>query len=56
MANLIVYSLIFGILYALAFLFFQKTKIFKVNLVGLFVFTAIMYFVLTLLLGKFVHI
>jgi hypothetical protein len=54
--NLVVYSVIFGIFYTLLFLFLNKTKVLKITFAGMFFFTAIVYFVLTLLLGKFVQI
>ncbi|MCL2143996.1 MAG: hypothetical protein FWH43_00660 [Endomicrobia bacterium] len=54
--NLAVYSVIFGIFYTLLFLFLHKSRALKVTFTSVFFFTAIMYFILTLLLGKFVNI
>ncbi len=56
MLNLVVYSIVFGIFYTVIFLLLHKSKFLKITFAGLFLFTAIMYFVLTLLLGKYVHI
>jgi hypothetical protein len=54
--NLAVYSVIFGIFYTLLFIVLQKSKALKITFAAMFFFTTIMYFVMTLLLGKFVHI
>lgn len=52
--NLAVYSVIFGIFYTLLFLLLQKSGILKITFAGLFFFTTIIYFVLTLLMKKYV--
>jgi hypothetical protein len=54
--NLAVYSIIFGIFYTLLFLFLQKSKALKITFAGMFFFTAGLYFILTLLMNKYVQI
>lgn len=54
--NLAVYSVIFGIFYTLLFLLLQKSRILKITFAGLFFFTAVIYFLLTLLMKKYVSI
>ncbi|MCL2390786.1 MAG: hypothetical protein FWD54_00045 [Endomicrobia bacterium] len=54
--SLTVHSVIFGIFYTLIFLFLNKSSIIKVKFASIFFFTLIMYFVLSLLLGKYILI
>jgi hypothetical protein len=54
--NLIIYSIIFSIFYTLLFLLFYKLKIVKIKFVMMFVFTSITYFVLALLLKKYINL
>ncbi|MDR1696106.1 MAG: hypothetical protein LBR69_05710 [Endomicrobium sp.] len=51
-----VHSVIFSVFYALVFVLLNKSSVIKINFGSIFFFTVIMYFVLSLLLGKIVSI
>ncbi|MDR3111577.1 MAG: hypothetical protein LBU55_00165 [Elusimicrobiota bacterium] len=54
---LIVHSIVFGIVFALLFLVFHKIlRIIKINLASLFFFGTILFFVLSILLRKYVDL
>lgn len=54
--NLVVYAVVFGIFYTLLFLLLNKSKALKITFTAMFFFTTIMYFILTLLLWKYVKL
>lgn len=54
--SLAVYSVIFGIFYTLLFLFLQKSKALRITFTGMFFFSTVLYFILTLLMTKYIRI
>lgn len=55
MLDLLICAVVFGVVYALVFLFLQKSNIFKMNFMGMFVVTTILYFLIQwLVIQKFV--
>jgi len=55
MIHLLVASIIFAVFYALLFMFLNKVKAFKITFMHVFVVTLILYFVLTLLMNKYLN-
>ena len=51
--SLAVHAVVFSIFYTLLFIFLFKTKALKPTFTAVFIFTAALYFVLTILLGKY---
>jgi hypothetical protein len=55
LAHTFVWAVVFGIFYTLLFLFLFKTKALKSNFATIFFFSSILYFVLTLLMSKYLN-